>query len=77
MWRAAVWTWSQVNVADPWLIAAGSLYGYPIVTNETRNGGRQKSHPSKKTKIPDIADAFKVKCIRFIDVLEALQFRLK
>lgn len=54
--------WSDVNVADPWLIATASALGYTLVTFETSAGIISVNNPSRKPKIPDIARKFDVKC---------------
>ena len=58
----ALRNWSDVNVADPWLIAAASALGYTLVTFETSAGIISVNNPSGKPKIPDIARKFNVKC---------------
>lgn len=55
--------WSNVNVADPWLIAAASVLGYTLVTFETSAGTISINNPSGKPKIPDVARKFDVKCV--------------
>lgn len=52
--------WSKVTVADPWLIAAASTYGYTIITFEKSLGSI--SNATNRPKIPDIAKQFDVKC---------------
>lgn len=52
--------WSRETVADPWLIAAASTYGYTIITFEKPLG--VISNPTNRPKIPDIAKQFGVKC---------------
>ena len=54
--------WSDINVADPWLIAAASALGHTLITFETSAGIISVNSPSGKPKIPDIARAFDVKC---------------
>lgn len=58
----ALRSWSDVNVADPWLIAAASAFGYTLITFETSAGVISANSPSGKPKIPDIAREFDVKC---------------
>ncbi|MBT9775171.1 DUF4411 family protein [Clostridium sp. MCC353] len=52
--------WSKETVADPWLIAAASTYGYTIITFEKPLG--IISNATNRPKIPDIAKMFNVKC---------------
>lgn len=54
--------WSDVSVADPWLIATAAAKGYTIITFEQSAGIISEKNPSGKPKIPDIARAFDVKC---------------
>lgn len=53
--------WSQVDVADPWLIAASVANGYTLITNEVSAGTLSTKTPSRNAKIPDVANAFGVK----------------
>ena len=59
----ALRNWANINVADPWLIAASSALGYTLVTFETSAGTISVNSPSGKPKIPDIALKFNVKCV--------------
>lgn len=59
----ALRSWSDVNVADPWLIAAASAKGYTLVTFEQGAGKISSGNPSGRPKIPDIAREFGVKCV--------------
>lgn len=58
----ALRNWSDASVADPWLIAAASAFGYTLVTFETSAGIISVNNPSGRPKIPDIARTFDVKC---------------
>ena len=58
----ALRSWSDVNVADPWLIAAAAAKGYTIITFEQSAGKISEKNPSGRPKIPDIAKVFEVKC---------------
>lgn len=59
----ALRNWSDIHIADPWLIAAASALGYTLVTFETSAGVISSNSPSGKPKIPDIAKNFDVKCV--------------
>lgn len=59
----ALRNWSDMNVADPWLIAAASALGYTLVTFETSAGSISINNPSGRPKIPDIAKEFDVRCV--------------
>lgn len=54
--------WSAASVADPWLIAAASVYGQVIVTFEKSSGKIASGSPSSNPKIPDIAREMDVRC---------------
>ena len=58
----ALRVWSDASVADPWLIAAASAYGYVIVTIESGAGKINPKTPSGRPKIPDIARIMGVRC---------------
>ena len=60
----ALRAWSDVSVADPWLIATASAKGYTLVTFEQSAGIISTQNPSGKPKIPDIAREFGVKCVK-------------
>lgn len=59
----ALRAWSDVNVADPWLIATAAAKGYTIITFEQSAGKISEKNPCGKPKIPDVAGAFNVKCV--------------
>lgn len=73
--EVAIKDWAEGSVADPWLIAMASVHGGIIATNEAKKGSLQKAYPSSEAKIPNVADYFGVKCMKFIDVLETLKFK--
>lgn len=58
----ALRAWSDVSIADPWLIAAASAYNYIIITFEAGAGKINSKTPSGKPKIPDIAKEMGVQC---------------
>ena len=63
--------WRQKdNAADPWIIAAGKLYGWRVVTQENDTGRRAKK------RIPWVCDQQrpKVKWIRLRDLIENENF---
>lgn len=57
----ALKTWSDGDVADPWLIAAAAVNDYTIITAEVSSGGLSMKNKNKNAKIPDVAKAFGVK----------------
>lgn len=53
----ALRSWSSLETADPWLIAAAKVHNYDIVTFETSAG--KITNPSRNPKIPDVAKVSK------------------
>ena len=72
----ALTEWSQNNVADPWLIAAGSAYDYTIITFERPVDGLNGRNPSGHPKIPDVCLAFNVKYADLYYMMRKLSFVL-
>lgn len=68
--------WSDIQVADPWLIAAACAHQYTIVTFETPNGNLSKSAPSAHPKIPDVARTFGVECKNLFEIMRELSISL-
>ncbi|MGN0174124.1 MAG: DUF4411 family protein [Acutalibacteraceae bacterium] len=68
--------WSEISVADPWLIATAAVNGYTIITFENSNNGLNEYNPSKKAKIPDVAKAFNVKTNNLYYMMRYLNFKL-
>lgn len=73
---SALIEWSRATVADPWLIAAASVYGYTIITFETFNNNLNSHNPSKNAKIPNIADVFNVKTQNLYYLMRKLEITL-
>ncbi|MEL7658453.1 MAG: DUF4411 family protein [Bacillota bacterium] len=69
----ALTVWSDIKVADPWLLAIAMTYGYTIVTLEIPNNSLG-STPSNKVKIPDVCEYFHVPCINLFEMLRRLNF---
>ena len=74
--EAALKEWSRAEVADPWLIAAAKVKNMTIITFEKKTGGLNSLNPSKNAKIPDVANAFKVKTEDLYYMMRALKFKL-
>ncbi len=55
--------WTNVKIADPWLIAIALKEKVTIVTNEVKNVNLNTKNPSKSVKIPDICQQLGVRCI--------------
>lgn len=73
---SALAEWSNGSVADPWLIATASAYGYNLVTFEVPNKGLNCKNPSKNAKIPDIAKIFGVETVDLYHMIRKLGFKL-
>jgi hypothetical protein len=74
---SALQEWSKQSVADPWLIAAASVYHQVLVTFETPNNGLNDKFPSKQAKIPDVAENFGVKTITLFQMMRELGIQLR
>lgn len=72
----ALTEWSDSKVADPWIIATASIFGYTVITFEEPNGNLSKSSPCSHPKIPEICKAFDVKCANLFDMMRALSFSI-
>lgn len=72
--ESAIEEWSRKDVADPWLIAAAKVYGLKVVTFESHNNNLNAINPSRKAKIPDIAQSFGVQTLNLYDMLKELGF---
>ncbi len=70
----ALKAWADVTIADPWLIAAGKVYDYTLVTLEKRNANLSYKNPSKSAKIPDVAEEFGVDCCDLFQMMRELNF---
>ncbi len=74
---SALHEWSREIVADPWLIATASVYGYTLITLEEPNRGLNSRTPSKNAKIPDVANVFGVRVGSLFDMMRELKFNLR
>ncbi|MDR1319865.1 MAG: DUF4411 family protein [Gracilibacteraceae bacterium] len=72
----ALTEWSNIQVADPWLIAAACVNQYAIVTFETPNGNLSPTSPSARPKIPDISKVFGVECTGLFEVMRRLSIKI-
>lgn len=72
----ALHTWSQPDVADPWLIAASAVNGYTLISDEVSAGTLSKRTPSKNAKIPDVARVFNVKTNHLYYMMRQLGIRI-
>lgn len=68
--------WSRIDSADPWLIATAKVNNYTIVSFETPNKGLNVSNPSKRPKIPDIANDFDVEVVDLFAMMRTLEFKM-
>ena len=72
----ALQAWVPADVADPWLIATASVYGYTIVTSEMPASGLSSKTPNKYAKIPDVAKAFGVKTENLYYMMRQLNIKI-
>lgn len=56
--------------ADPFVIATAKVYNCTVVTEEKR------SNSTKIEKIPDVCNAYGIKCITFLDMLRELSIKV-
>ena len=74
--EAALAKWSEINVADPWLIATAMHFNYVIVTLEQPVGQLLKNQPTKNPKIPNVAEHFNVKWIPLFEFMRETNIKL-
>ncbi len=67
--------WSKTNIADPWIVAAGCVYGYTIVTFEQPDKPQGGNNKTNKVKIPDICTQFDVACKDLFYMMRQLSFK--
>lgn len=60
----------EMDNADPWLISFALTNGLTIVTHEVLN-----KEIKRKIPIPNVCEAFNIKCIDIYQMLRALNFR--
>lgn len=70
----ALRTWSQVGIADPWLIAVAAVNDFTLITFETAPG--VISTPTGRPKIPEVARHFGVRCENLFYFMRKQNFRL-
>ena len=68
--------WSQITVADPWLIAVSMAKGYKLVTFETNLHTLDVKNKTRKVRIPDVAQHFNVEMVKPFDMMRELDFHL-
>jgi hypothetical protein len=61
----AGWVSERKNAADPFVIAHGIAFGRVVVTDERRRGPGVAAH---NLGIPNVADAYGVQCLSFVDL---------
>ena len=67
----AVLAWSDIKVADPWLVAIAMVHNFTAVTFE------KTSNSPRIPKIPDICDHFGVNHCDLFQMMRVLRFSLK
>ncbi len=70
---AALNKWSQLNTADPWLVAAAKTQKLILVTQE-KGVSNLKSIRTSNPKIPDVCREFGVETINPFEMLRRLKF---
>ena len=68
----ALTEWSRAGVADAWLIDKEKKNDLTVVTFEGSNKNLSEKSPSKKAKIPDIANEFGVNCCDLFEMMKAI-----
>jgi hypothetical protein len=74
--KKALLAWAQEKIADPWLIATASVYGYTLTTIEKRANKLSQHYPSGKPKIPNVASDFNVQVEDLFYMMRKLQIKL-
>ena len=74
--EAALRRWSQLDIADPWLIAAAKVYGYTLLSFEQSAGTIPEGSRSKNPKLPDVARHFQVPYTSLFDMMRQEHFLL-
>ena len=74
--EAALRRWSQLDIADPWLIAAAKVYGYTLLSFEQSAGTIPEGSRSKDPKLPDVAHHFQVPYTSLFDMMRNESFIL-
>lgn len=67
----AINLWEEEAKADPWLIAAGKVYGAMIVTDEAAVHPTPQQPQKKEPKIPDVAQALGVRTCTLREFIQA------
>ena len=68
--------WAEADVADPWLIATASIYGYIVVTQEKSSGTLSVKNQQRKALIPDVCEHFGVECQDLFYMMRDTGFKL-
>ncbi|MFC3418673.1 DUF4411 family protein [Salinicoccus hispanicus] len=74
--QKALDAWADGSVADPWIIATAKVHDLTVVTMETKHGNLSSGSPTKAVKVPDVCEAFDVRCLTLPEMLRQLQFEL-
>lgn len=69
-------SWAHESIADGWIVAMAKKDGYTIVTDETHNANLNVRKPSKNPKVPDVADAFDVRCINRLEFFKEVNLKV-
>lgn len=71
---SALHEWSDISVADPWLIATAMSNEYTIVTFE-KYANVNINNPMKRAKIPTVCNAMGVEYCTLVDLMKEFQFQ--
>lgn len=73
----ALRNWSQIDIADPWLIATAMEIDATIITAEKSAGlGLSPQSPSRNAKLPDVANHFNIECNDLFYFMRQMKFKL-
>ncbi|RIO37293.1 DUF4411 family protein [Staphylococcus saprophyticus] len=73
--ESALEQWSNIKIADPWLIATAKKFDYTIVTFETGQN-LQIKNKAKAAKIPNVCDHFGVKYCTLYEMMHKLNIKI-
>jgi len=69
-------SWANLDVADPWIVAAAHARKYTVISFEEA-GKTAKGNKTKKVKIPDVCMGLGVRFISPFEMLDRLEFCFK
>ncbi|MCL2153104.1 MAG: DUF4411 family protein [Oscillospiraceae bacterium] len=72
----ALTEWSDIRIADPWLVACAKINEFTVVTFEASNANLNNQSPSSHPKIPDICKEFGVEHTNLFNMMRALSINV-